>query len=366
MDCLLPYAQPLIGMLRVTATFDISILKVRAQAYEGADHISNNPILAYDNYCRDLQIDSYYKCTYEEYITQIIDKLIVRHDLDFNCEASRSGQKANYDKFLHTQKPHIVDNDRSYIASEHKNNDLTNEVVKKAPTDFNYPNKKFGYLAQVATDFSFVGPDREPVEISSIDTLLKVADCILSTGVPNYQSAKIPIKSGLNVEAWENYLQDYLDKKVLQYIKFGYPLSLLNPHELCNKEISNHYSAWQYPSQVQEYIIKEKKLGAILGPIQDIDHNQFHCSPLLTQPKDVNQRQVILNLSHPNGQSVNDHVDKNEFDHSPFILKFPSIDSIVQDICDTERDVVLFKVDVAHTFHNLRVDLANALKFGIK
>ena len=215
---------------------------------------------------------------------------------------------------MHTQKPHIVDNDRSYIASEHKNNELTNEVVKKAATDFNYPNKKFGYLAQAATDFFFVGPDREPVEISSIDTLLKVADYILSTRVPNYQSARIPIKSGLNVEAWENYLQDYSDKRVLQYIKFGYPLSLINPHELCNKEISKHYSACQYPSQVQEYINKEKKLGAILGPIQDIDHNQFHCSPLLTRPKDVNKRRVILNLSHPNGQSVNDHVDKNKFD----------------------------------------------------
>ena len=47
---------------------------------------------------------------------------------------------------------------------------------------------------------------------------------------------------------------------------------------------------------------------------------------------------------------MNDHVDKNEFDHTPFILKFPTIDSIAQDICAAEGDVVLFKVDVACVF----------------
>ena len=228
-----------------------------------------------------------------------------------------------------------------------------------------YPNKKFGYLPQADTDFSFIGLDREPVEISSIDTLLKVADCILSTGVPNYQAARIPIKSGLNIEAWEHYLHGYSDKRLLQYIKFGYPLSLINPHELCNKEITNHYSACQYPKQVQEYLDNERKLGAILSPIQNVKHEQVHCSPLLTRPKDIDKRHVILNLSYPS-QSVNDHVDNRKFDRSPYILKFPSVANIVQDIRDTEGDVVLFKVDVAHAFCNLRVDPANALKFGIK
>ena len=73
-----------------------------------------------------------------------------------------------------------------------------------------------------------------------------------------------------------------------------------------------------------------------------------------------------MNLSYPAGQSVNDHVDKNEFDHTPFILKFPTIDSIARGICEAGDDVVLFKVDVARAFRNLRVDPVNALKFGIK
>ena len=105
----------------------------------------------------------------------------------------------------------------------------------KGVVDFNYPDKRIGYLNQAPTDFSFIGADREPIEINSIDKLLHVADIILDTGVPNYQMARIPIKSGLNMEAWERHLSDYADKCILQYIKFGYPLSIINPQELCNK-----------------------------------------------------------------------------------------------------------------------------------
>ena len=63
---------------------------------------------------------------------------------------------------------------------------------------------------------------------------------------------------------------------------------------------------------------------------------------------------------------MNDHVEKNAFDSVPFTLKFPSVDNITQDIKDTLEDTVLFKVDVARAFRNLRVDPADALKLSIK
>ena len=103
----------------------------------------------------------------------------------------------------------------------------------------------------------------------------------------------------------------------------------------------------------------------LIGPVNNIDHDHYHCSPLLTRPKDTDKRRVILNLSYPYGQSVNDHVYKEEYDSTPFILKFPTIDDIVRDIKNAEGDTVLFKVDVAHAFRNLRVDPADALKLGI-
>ena len=63
---------------------------------------------------------------------------------------------------------------------------------------------------------------------------------------------------------------------------------------------------------------------------------------------------------------MNSHVDKNKFDHSSFLLKFASIDHITKDIVHCTGECVLFKIDIAHAFHNLRVDAMDSLKFGIK
>ena len=55
----------------------------------------------------------------------------------------------------------------------------------KGAVDFNYPDKRIGYLNQAPTEFSFIGPDREPIDINSIDKLLHVADIILGTQLLN-------------------------------------------------------------------------------------------------------------------------------------------------------------------------------------
>ena len=85
----------------------------------------------------------------------------------------------------------------------------------------------------------------------------------------------------------------------------------------------------------------------------------------MTRLKDVNKRRVILNLSYPRGASLNDHVDRDKFDHKDFALKLTCIDDIVKNIVNTS-DPVLFKVDVARAFRNLHVDPADCIKLGIK
>ena len=86
----------------------------------------------------------------------------------------------------------------------------------------------------------------------------------------------------------------------------------------------------------------------------------------MSRPKDSNKRRIILDLSYPRGNSPNDHVDRVKFDHSHFLLKFPTVDNIVHSIRNTQGFPLLFKVDVARAFRNLRVDPADGIKFGIK
>ena len=103
----------------------------------------------------------------------------------------------------------------------------------------------------------------------------------------------------------------------------------------------------------------------MLGPLDQIDSQHFHCSPLLTRLKDRDKRCVILNLSHPYGSSVNDHVVKNHFDGHEFTLRFPTIDDIVQAILNVKNDPVVYKIYVARAFRDLKVDPVDTLKFGI-
>ena len=87
---------------------------------------------------------------------------------------------------------------------------------------------------------------------------------------------------------------------------------------------------------------------------------------LFCRPKDGSKRRIILNLSHPHGASVNDHVSKDAFDNNKFTLKFPTIDSIVNSVKTfTDLDPVLYKIDVARAFHNLQVDPVDAVKLGM-
>ena len=86
----------------------------------------------------------------------------------------------------------------------------------------------------------------------------------------------------------------------------------------------------------------------------------------MTRPKDNGSRRVILDLSYPHGHSVNSHVDKSKFDESAFVLKFPNIDHITEDIVNCTEECALFKIDVARAFRNLRVDPCDSLMLGIQ
>ena len=113
--------------------------------------------------------------------------------------------------------------------------------------DVNFPDKEWGYLALEPTCFQFIGPGREPIDMSNTSQYLRAAEVIRESGLPNYRGARIPIKSGLKVPAWERYLQDYPDKCLLQYIRFDFPLSLASTSGLSNILVKNHYSTVSAP-----------------------------------------------------------------------------------------------------------------------
>ena len=351
----------------------------------------------YSDYIKDLHCRKYLGCDYTGYVQRIIDQLCQMQDANQATqivlrEVSPQGHKETLsvdqavlqshhkstaigDSYpeddVHTTNTTNTFSDPREISVQTNYDDQPYSPIVSSKQltlacDVNDPHKTTGYLAHDPADFHFIGPDRFQQSIDTVDQFIAVAKIIQSTNLPNYKMARIPVSSSLNIEAWEQYLSDYPDKRVIQYLKFGFPLSLSDNNDLHNTDISNHASAIQYPEDVEEYLNKEISLGAILGPVAEIPDQNYHCSPLLTRPKNMNKRRVILNLSYPPGNSVNYFVNKNTFDNLHFTLKFPTIDDIVQEIKKCNEDPYIMKIDVSRAFRNLRVDPKDGLKFAIK
>ena len=113
--------------------------------------------------------------------------------------------------------------------------------------DFVIADKDRVFLNHHSADFSFVGADREVTSIDNIQQYMHIPDFIRSFGLPNYRQSRIPLRSGLNLEAWEYRLCHYPDKFLFQNIKIGFPLSIVKLDLLCNSQIKNHPSVLACP-----------------------------------------------------------------------------------------------------------------------
>ena len=81
----------------------------------------------------------------------------------------------------------------------------------------------------------------------------RISQTIKETAKPNDRYVHLPLKSGLNIEVWEKDVADYQNERILNYLKFGFPLSLTNTEVLDNQNVINHYSALTYQVVVLEY-----------------------------------------------------------------------------------------------------------------
>ena len=330
------------GPLVIIHSQDMVIDFLDTQIQLVSEHEKSNAKLAAMNFYQDRYAFENYQMSYEQYMDRVILSLIERQD--------KMGNDANR-KFKATEPTAVnipINVTNNTNKTFHEDNSIPHyfeaqigHKLNKNVTDVNLKNKTRGFLNLESTNFQFIGPDRDLIEYRDIDHVCQLAKIIQDTGLPNYRMARFPIKSGLNLPAWEHYLKDYPDQRLLQYLKFGFPLSLTDPEVLHNIDVNNHFSALQYPTAVQEYLDKEKSLGAILGPVNEVNYPGFHCSPLLTRPKDTDKCRVILNLSYPHGCSLNENVDKLHFDGKKFVLKFPSVGDIVHEICKYSTEVLI-------------------------
>ena len=87
-----------------------------------------------------------------------------------------------------------------------------------------------------------------------------------------------------------------------------------------------------------------------------------HVSPFLTRDYSYStNRRVILDLSFPVGQSVNNKVPKDKYFGSYFELKYPSIDDIVASLKELGIDALLYKIYLSRPFRHIRTGSVGSL-----
>ena len=115
--------------------------------------------------------------------------------------------------------------------------------------------------------------------------------------------------------AWEVLLQDHPDQELARYISegrrrgfyIGYDKDRTRRSAACNM-----ISAAKNPDPVQKYVDNEQAEGWIIGPFTPEETADIHVSRFGVIPKrhQPGKWRLILDLSSPDGMSINDGIDK--------------------------------------------------------
>ena len=216
-------------------------------------------------------------------------------------------------------------------------------------------------VRQNSNDFGFIPLtalkkyDGNPVYYDQIPDIITAHKIVTKTGLPNFLGARIPITSQLHPQTWRSYLANFWDKQLPDLIEFGFPLDFCRDGTLQSTE-TNHLSALQNTTHVEQYITEELSYDAIHGPYHEKPF-PMHVSPLMVRDKpNSNKKRTIIDLSWPKGSSVNHGVSKNTYLDAYFTLHYPSLDHITQAIRDLGPQALLYKIDISRAFRHLRID----------
>ena len=123
---------------------------------------------------------------------------------------------------------------------------------------------------------------------------IKVHFEVKSTGLHNFQQAKIQPPSNINFQLFEQLCEGYWDYQLPYFIRFSFPLDFPHEQEIKLQSTENsHNSAVNFPSHVDTYIKTEAKHAAICGPYKEPPYGpSIHVSPFMSREKPDSQNKL--------------------------------------------------------------------------
>ena len=156
----------------------------------------------------------------------------------------------------------------------------------------------------------------------------------------------------------EELLTEYHDKEVVEWLRYGWPTGRLPGVAEPSKWGTNHKGAEDHPEALIAYIQKELRHDAIMGPYEKIPfQGNVGISPLSTRAKkNSEERRVILDLSFPVGEGINDDIPKDTYLGMEAKIEFPKTDEFAFRIYQLGKGAVMFKIDLSRYFRQLPLD----------
>ncbi len=173
------------------------------------------------------------------------------------------------------------------------------------------------------------------------------------------------IVTPLHWREWNTSLAKHPDRSfanfVVSGIQGGFCIGFNYSHS-CKKATRNMQSAKAGQSIVREYLAKECAEGRILGPFIEHSLPQLQVSRLEVVPKHtLGQWRLIVDLSSPEGHSVNDGISK-----SLCSLSYVSVDTAAKMVARLGRGSLLAKVDIRSAYRMIPIHPDDRWPLGMR
>ena len=191
-----------------------------------------------------------------------------------------------------------------------------------------------------------------------------IVDCLPG---PNYLMQARPCGTEMNVDGWKKYTQviEASDPNLIAQIEFGFPAGI-DKAQLPSVPFTNHKSAINNYTVVDEYIVKHVKSGAIIGPFEvNPLPVPIVVSPLQVARSASGKLRVVVDMSYGR-PSVNDLIsgDWGAFPGYFGDFNLPSSDSLAAEIVAAGPGCLMFKADMAAFYKQLKADPADIPYLG--
>ena len=195
-----------------------------------------------------------------------------------------------------------------------------------------------GYTAEVVGS-SVTNPIQHPhVPLQQTDNLSSLSE----SHFPLPDSPTTPVNIVYLKELLSGYTAEVVDFLVSGFTN-GFRIGYFGPHTVGREK--NNLSANANESSVSSAIFKELSRGHTVGPFSFPPFQSFHCSPLGAVPKKDGTIRIILDLSSPQGTSVNEGIPAELFS-----VKYSSFDDAVSIVRDIGIGCFMTKIDIKHAF----------------